>query len=178
MSYDIRWLVPVAIIAAAPQCYAAKYMSVEQARTLIFPQADEYVVATVQLTAEQMAQIDKLSGVPGRSPNQQVWQALSKGKLVGWFFIDQVIGKHEFITYALGINADGTVRQFQIMEYLEAYGYQVRELKWRDQFVGKTTESPLQVGTDIGNISGATLSVRHMTDGIKRLLFLHQTVLR
>ncbi len=178
MSYDIRWLVPVAIIAAAPQCYAAKYMSVEQARTLIFPQADEYVTATVQLTAEQMAQIDKLSGVPGRSPNQQVWQALSKGKLIGWFFIDQVIGKHEFITYALGINADGTVRQFQIMEYLEAYGYQVRELKWRDQFVGKTTESPLQVGTDIGNISGATLSVRHMTDGIKRLLFLHQTVLR
>lgn len=178
MSYDIRWLVPAAIIAAAPQCYAAKYMSVEQARALIFPQADEYVTATVQLTAEQMAQIDKLSGVPSRSPNQQVWQALSKGKLVGWFFIDQVIGKHEFITYALGINADGTVRQFQIMEYLEAYGYQVRELKWRDQFVGKTTESPLQVGADIGNISGATLSVRHMTDGIKRLLFLHQTVLR
>jgi hypothetical protein len=34
------------------------------------------------------------------------------------------------------------------------------------------------VGADIGNISGATLSVRHMTDGIKRLLVLCQTVLR
>ncbi|MEO8007921.1 MAG: FMN-binding protein, partial [Betaproteobacteria bacterium] len=101
-----------------------------------------------------------------------------KGKMIGWFFVDQVIGKHEFITYALGLNADGSVRQFQIIEYKEAYGYQVRELKWRDQFVGKTLESPLQVGTDIGNISGATLSVRHITDGIKRLLFLHQSVLR
>jgi len=178
MSFDVRWLVPAAIFAAAPQCYAAKYMSVEQARMLIFPQADEYVIATVQLTPEQMAQIDKLSGVPGRSPNQQVWQALSKGKLIGWFFVDQVLGKHEMITYALGINADGTVRQFQIIEYLEAYGYQVREPKWRDQFVGKTAESTLQVGGDIGNISGATLSVRHMTDGIKRLLVLCQTVLR
>ena len=54
----------------------------------------------------------------------------------------------------------------------------MRELKWRNQFVGKTAASALEVGTDIGNISGATLSVRHVTDGIKRLLFLHQSVLR
>jgi hypothetical protein len=178
MSLDIRWLAPVALVAVAPQCIAAKYMSVDQARALIFPLADEYVAKPVQLTAEQMQEIDKLSGVPGRTAQQQVWQALSKGRMIGWFFVDQVIGKHELITYAVGINADGSVRQFQIIEYLEAYGYQVRELKWREQFVGKTAESPLQVGTDIGNIGGATLSVRHITDGIKRLLFLHQSVLR
>jgi electron transport complex protein RnfG len=178
MSLDIRWIAPIALVAVAPQCIAAKYMSLEQARTLIFPLADEYVAKPLQLTPEQMQEIDKLSGVPGRTSQQQVWQAISKGKMIGWFFVDQVIGKHELITYALGINADGSVRQFQIVEYLEAYGYQVRELKWRDQFVGKTAESPLLVGTDVGNISGATLSVRHITDGIKRLLFLHQSVLR
>jgi electron transport complex protein RnfG len=178
MSLDIRWIAPVALVAVSPQCIAAKYMSVDQARTLIFPLADEYVAKPVQLTPEQMQEIDRLSGVPGRTSQQQVWQAISKGKMIGWFFVDQVIGKHELITYALGINADGSVRQFQIIEYLEAYGYQVRELKWRDQFVGKTIESPLQVGADVGNISGATLSVRHITDGIKRLLFLHQSVLR
>ena len=178
MSLDVRWLVPVAIFAAAPQCMAAKYMNVEQARALVFPMADEYVAKPVQLTSEQMQEIDKLSGVTGRTAQQQVWQARSKGKAVGWFFVDQVIGKHELITYAVGINGDGTVRQVEIVEYLEAYGYQVRAPKWRDQFVGKTVESPLQVGTDIGNISGATLSVRHVTDGIKRLLVLHQTALR
>ena len=178
MSLDIRWLVPAAIYAAAPQCFAAKYMSVEQARALIFPMADEYVAKPVQLTPEQMQDIDKLSGVPGRAARQQVWQALSKGKMIGWFFIDQVIGKHELITYALGINADGSVRQFQIIEYLEAYGSQVRYLNWRDQFVGKTVESTLRVDSDIANISGATLSAHHVTDGIRRLLFLHQSVLR
>ncbi|HKB82283.1 MAG TPA: FMN-binding protein [Burkholderiales bacterium] len=178
MTLDIRWLVPAAIYAAAPQCIAAKYMSVEQARALIFPFADEFVVKTVQLTPEQMQEVDKSSGVPGRMAQQQAWQALAKGKMIGWFFVDQVIGKHELITYALGINADGSVQQVQIIEYQEAYGYQVRELKWRDQFPGKTVGSPLQVGTDIGNISGATLSVRHLTDGIRRLLFLHQSVLR
>jgi electron transport complex protein RnfG len=178
MSLDIRWLVPAAMVAVSPQCIAAKYMSVDQARGLIFPSADEYVEKPVQLTPEQMQEIDKLSGVKGRTAQQQVWQALSKGKMIGWFFIDQVIGKHELITYALGINADGSVRQFQVIEYLEAYGSQVRLLNWRDQFVGKTVESPLRVDSDIANISGATLSAHHVTDGIKRLLFVHQSVLR
>ena len=178
MSLDIRWLVPTALYAASSQCIAAKYMSVDQARGLIFPSADEYVSKPVQLTPEQMHEIDRLSGVKGRTSQQQVWQAMSKGKMIGWFFIDQVIGKHELITYALGINADGSVRQFQVIEYLEAYGSQVRHLNWRDQFVGKTVESPLRIGSDIANISGGTLSAQHVTDGIKRLLFLHQSVLR
>ncbi|HKQ25776.1 MAG TPA: FMN-binding protein [Burkholderiales bacterium] len=178
MSIDIRWLAPVAIFAMAPQCIAAKYMSVDQARALVFPFADEFVAKPVQLTPEQMLEIDKRSGVEGRSPTQYVWQALAKGKPIGWFFIDQVIGKKELITYALGINLDGSVQQLQIIEYLEIYGSQVRYPNWRDQFVGKTVKSPLRLDEDIANIAGATLSSRHVTDGIKRLLFLHQAVLR
>ena len=178
MSIDIRWLAPVAIYAMAPQCIAAKYMSVDQARALVFPFADEFVAKPVQLTPEQMLEIDKRSGVEGRSPTQYVWQALAKGKPMGWFFIDQVIGKKELITYALGINLDGSVQQLQIIEYLEIYGSQVRYPNWRDQFVGKTVKSPLRLDEDIANIAGATLSSRHVTDGIKRLLFLHQAVLR
>ena len=178
MSLDIRWLVPAAIYAVAPQCIAAKYISIDQARGLIFPSADEYVERPLQLTPEQMQELDKTSGVAGRTAQQHVWRALSKGALIGWFFIDQVIGKHELITYALGINADGSVRQLQIIEYLETYGSQVRYLNWRDQFVGKTVKDPLRIDNDIVNISGATLSSRHLTDGIRRLLFLHHSVLR
>jgi Na+-translocating ferredoxin:NAD+ oxidoreductase RnfG subunit len=178
MSLDMRWLVPVAIYAISPQCIAAKYMSVDQARALIFPFAEEFVERPLQLTPAQMQEIDKNSGVTGRTAQQSAWQAQSKGKMIGWFFIDQVIGKHELITYALGLNADGSVRQFQIIEYLEAYGSQVRYPNWRDQFVGKTVASLLRIDSDIANISGATLSARHVTDGIKRLLFLHQSVLR
>lgn len=179
MSFDIRWLAPAAIIgAASPHCLAAQYMSLEQAQALIFAQAQEFVPAPVTLTPDQIERIERQSGVHVRAPQQQVWQARAAGKLLGWFIVDQVVGKHELITYALGINVDGTVRQFQVIEYREQYGYQVRELKWRDQFVGKTVSDPLEVGTDILNISGATLSCRHVTDGIKRLLAFHQVVLR
>lgn len=178
MSLDIRWLAPAAIIVAAPQCIAAQYMSVEQARRLIFAEADEFVAAPVSLTMEQLQQVDKLSGVDARSAHHKVWVAQAQGKPVGWFMLEQVIGKHELMTFALGINPDGSVRQFQILEYREAYGYQVRELKWRDQFVGKTIADALKVGVDIANISSATLSCNHVTDGIKRLLAVRQVALR
>lgn len=178
MSFDVRWLVPAVIVAAAQPCAAAKYLSVEQARALVFPTADEWVAKPVQLTAEQMREIDQASGVPGRTAQQPVWQVLSKGKPVGWFFVDQVIGKHELITYALGINADGSVRQIEVIEYLENYGSQVRYPNWRSQFVGKTADSLLRLDSDIENISGATLSARHLTEGVRRLLFVHRAVLR
>ena len=178
MTLDIRWLAPAAIIVAANPAIATQYMSVEQARALIFPQAQEFIVAPVALTAEQVQRLEQRSGVKVRSPNQQVWKVHAAGKLQGWFILDQVIGKHELITYAVGINVGGSLKQFQIIEYKEAWGSQVRELKWRDQFVGKTIADTLEVGNDIGNLSGGTLSATHVTDGIKRLLFLHDIVLR
>lgn len=178
MSVDIRWLLPVAFCAVAPQAIAAKFMNVEQAQAAIFPFADEFVVKPLELTQQQMQELEKVSGAPGRSTYQRIWRAQMKGKLVGWFFVDQVIGKHELITYALGINPDGSIAQMQVLEYLENYGSQVRYPKWRDQFVGKTVKNPVTIETDIENISGATLSSRHLTDGIRRLLFLHQAFLR
>jgi Na+-translocating ferredoxin:NAD+ oxidoreductase RnfG subunit len=179
VSLDIRWIAPAAIFGAASvQCIAAQYMSLEQAQALIFPNAKEFIVAPVTLTPDQVARIERQSGVAVRFPRQQVWQARAEGKLLGWFIVDQVIGKHELITYAAGINLDGSLRQFQILEYREAYGSQIRYTNWRDQFVGKTAADKLELDTDIINISGATMSCRHVTEGIKRLLVFYQVALR
>ena len=41
---------------------------------------------------------------------------------------------------------------------------------WRKQFVGRGPTSALRVGEDIANISGATLSCTHVTDGVRRIV--------
>jgi Na+-translocating ferredoxin:NAD+ oxidoreductase RnfG subunit len=137
-----QWaLIPLAVVSTS--AHATAYLTVEQAQRAIFPGAS--FAATGQ-------------------PN--VWRT-SNG---GFFVVDRVVGKHEFITMAVGINANGTVKQIEIMDYRESYGYEVRDAAWRAQFVGKSANSPLQLDADIKNISGATLSSKHVTDGVKRIL--------
>ena len=149
------------------------YLNLEQAQRAIFPGAS-FAAAHRTLTSEQRKAIEAASGVPARRPEIKAWRASSGG----WFIVDEVLGKHEFITYAVGIGADGAVRGVEIMEYRETYGDEVRHPKWRAQFTGKTKSAALKLDKDIKNISGATLSSRHIADGVKRLLALHDVVLR
>jgi uncharacterized protein with FMN-binding domain len=150
----MRWTpiaaVPAALVITIP-AKATVYLTTEQAQRAIFPGATFTSV-----------------GRPG------VWRT-STG---GYFVVDRVVGKHEYITYAVGINPNGTVKQIEILLYNESYGYEVREASWRAQFVGKSAASTLQLNADIKNISGATLSSKHITDGVKRVLTMYDTSLK
>jgi Na+-translocating ferredoxin:NAD+ oxidoreductase RnfG subunit len=104
----------------------------------------------------------------------QAWKSADGG----YFIVDEAIGKHEYFTIALGLNADSSVKQIEILDYKESYGYEVRNEAWRKQFTGKTATASLKLGDDIKNISGATLSCRHVTDAIKRLLTTYDIALK
>ncbi|HEU5247466.1 MAG TPA: FMN-binding protein [Candidatus Udaeobacter sp.] len=156
-----------------PSTFAVQYLTADQAQRAIFP-GKSFAAAPVTLTSGQRKAIEKASGVRVLRGEQQVWR-VSGG---GWFIVDEVVGKHEYITYAAGLNADGSVKQIEIMDYRETYGDQIRDQKWRAQFVGKTSKSTLKLDSDIKNISGATLSCRHVTDGVKRLLAFYEIALK
>jgi Na+-transporting NADH:ubiquinone oxidoreductase subunit NqrC len=68
------------------------------------------------------------------------------------------------------LDPGGHIKSVDILQYRESYGGEVREGSWLAQFVGKTGGSALKVGQDIRNISGATLSSLHVTEGVKRIL--------
>jgi Na+-translocating ferredoxin:NAD+ oxidoreductase RnfG subunit len=82
------------------------------------------------------------------------------------------------ITYAVALNPSGAVTGIEILEYVESYGYEVAEANWRKQFVGKTAVDPIKLNQDIQNIGGATLSCKHLTDGVKRVAVLYEIALK
>ena len=164
------WLAPCAALVAAP-VGGTTYFTVEQAQAALFPGA-QMTARTVTLTPEQVKAIEKASDSRVREKTVKVWSA-STG---GWFYLDQVIGKHELITYGLALDASGTVRGIEILDYRETYGGEVRDPKWRAQFVGKRIGAPLHLDVDIVNLSGATLSSRNITTGVRRLLATHALV--
>ena len=88
-----------------------------------------------------------------------------------------MIGKHEFIDLAVGLGAQGQVKGIEILTYRESYGDEIMNPKWRDQFTGKGAEV-LVLDEQIKNISGATMSCRHVTDGVNRLTATWQQVLQ
>ena len=166
-------IVLAAMTSVAPIYANAKiYVSVEQAQKLLLP--GQVLRATPFLVSESVqAQMTQASSVRHPFRGDRVWRS-DDGS---WFIVDEVIGKHEMITYAVAIRADGTIKGVEVLEYVESYGYEVAEAGWRQQFIGKKASDPVKLGKDVQNISGATLSCKHLTDGVKRLLVFHQAVL-
>ena len=82
------------------------------------------------------------------------------------------------VTYAVALSPSGSILGIEILEYVESYGYEVAEPEWRKQFIGKTINDPIKLNQDIQNISGATLSCKHITDGVKRVTVLYDLALR
>lgn len=161
-------LLPAAAMVAGP-AHATIYMSVEAAQRQMFPQASVFLDRSIDLNADQRRVIARASGV--RTPKRlQLWEARRGADRLGWFVVDRVLGKHDYITYAVGLTAEGRVGSVEILEYRETYGGEIRNARWRQQFVGKGPDAELKLGRDIKNISGATLSCQHVTQGIKRIL--------
>jgi Na+-translocating ferredoxin:NAD+ oxidoreductase RnfG subunit len=166
------WLLLPAAAICAP-AYGAIYLSVEAAQKLIFPNA-QLTEVVLAIDDAQRREIEKRSGMRVRQPEVKVWRSTEGGV----FIVDEVTGKHESIVYAVGIAPDGGVKQIEILEYRETYGFEIRNPNWRQQFTGKTVADPLKLDQDIKNVTGATLSCRHVTEGVKRLLATYDVVLK
>ena len=169
----ILWLTSAALAGSLATGHAVTYLNIEQAQQAIFPGA-RLTAVPMKLSDAQRKAIEKASNQRVRQTDLKVWQVEGGG----WFIVDEVVGKHEFITYAVGLNADGAVKQIEVMDYRETYGGQVRDEKWRAQFIGKKFGAKLKLDADIENISGATLSSRHIADGVRRLLATYELALK
>lgn len=163
-----------AAVIAAPALAAAKiYVQVEQAQQMIFP-GQKLTQRPIVLADDIRSKMQELSSVREPFKSERIWRT-DKGD---WFIVDEVVGKHEMVKYALGINADGTIKQIEILEYVESYGYEVGEVAWKQQFYGKNSSATFKLNQDIKNISGATLSCKHLTDGVKRLMVMYDLALK
>jgi hypothetical protein len=176
-----RYEIPVVIVAsflAAPVVVAADYLSIDAAQKAVFPDATAYEEIFVRQSPEQLQSLLARAGQQPPHGAIRIWKATRDGVLLGHVFIDEVIGKQELITYAVGIDAGGELRNLEIMSYRESHGGEVRNPAWRAQFNQRKGLDELRFRTDIKNISGATLSSEHVTEGVRWLMALWQSTLR
>lgn len=154
--------------------WAETYLTVDQAKKVLWGTSEGMEPVVVELTKEQMKAIRSASKTNVRNSTIRAWRT----ETGGWFILDQVIGKHENIDLAVGLTAEGKVKGIEILRYRESYGHEIRNPRWRGQFHGRDHSEHLRLDRQISNISGATLSCRHVTDGINRLNHIWELVLR
>ena len=148
MTSWVRLTLPAAaIVSVASPAYAVQYLTVDAAQKAAFPSATRFV-----------------------ENGGATWKAQAGERLLGLFVLDHVIGKHLYIDYSVAMDTSGRIKRVDILQYRESYGYEVREAGWLSQFAGKSSGSALKVNQDIRNISGATLSSHHVTEGVKRVV--------
>jgi FMN-binding domain len=177
---SLGWFGMLAAVTAlpVPVVIAADYLSVEGAQRALFPAADQFSEVVLALDAAQRARVQALAGAQPPHRSLRAFRALKGAELLGYVFIDEVIGKEDFITYAAAIDASGKVGALEVLSYRESHGGEIRAPAWRHQFAGRSDLNELKVATDIKNIAGATLSSEHVTQGVRWLVALWQIALQ
>lgn len=165
-------LLPVPIVVAAD------YLSVDAAQKAVFPEADAFNEVVVHQSADQLQALLAKAGPQPPHGMIRIWEATRNGALLGHVFVDEVVGRQNLITYSVGIDTEGSLRNLEIMAYRESHGGEIRNAAWRGQFDHHGNLDQLRFRTDIKNISGATLSSEHVTQGVRWLLALWQAALR
>ncbi len=86
--------------------------------------------------------------------------------------IQNTIGKYRPMTYIVGIDSNIKVSGVEMLVYRESRGAEVRKARFTYQYIGRSSSAPLRLNRDVMNISGATMSVRSLSAGVKRALVL------
>jgi Na+-translocating ferredoxin:NAD+ oxidoreductase RnfG subunit len=166
-------IVGLAMVSSPIIAHAKIYATAEQAQKILFPNK-QLTRAPIIITDDLQEKMRAASSIRHPFQGDRIWKTTDGG----WLVIDEVVGKHEMITYAVGIASNGSILGIEILEYVESYGYEVEDAQWRKQFVGKTAKDPIKLNQDIQNIGGATLSCKHITDGVKRVAVLYDLALK
>jgi len=162
-------LYPAAIVASmtgivAPAFAGTHYLTIEQAQRALFPKGTTFTEDFRVLTDKQMSDIGQYRGIQVTDRHVRAWKT-STGD---WMFVDHVRGKDDNVYYALALSPQGVIKGIEVMECWELYS-KIRMPEWRAQFKGRK-DGELRRKGDIETISGVTLSSKHITDGVIRVL--------
>ena len=151
---------------------AEVYLSEEEALKLMFPKSERIRKDLLKIPSDKKAVIEERIGWKFPEEAFDVYIGETGAQIDGYAFVQNTIGKHKPMTYMVGVDARGRVSNVELLIFREARGSEVRTKRFNVQYEGKTVSDPVRLNKDIINISGATMSVRSMTAGIKRVLVL------
>jgi hypothetical protein len=151
---------------------AEVFLTEEDAVKLMFPKSERIKKELLRVPTDKKMMVEERIGWKFPEDAFDVYIGKTGTQIDGYALVQHTIGKHKPMTYMVGVDARGHVSNVELLVFREARGSEVRTKRFNVQYEGKTVLDPVRINKDIINISGATMSVRSMTAGIKRVLVL------
>ena len=152
--------------------HAEVFMSEEDAVKTMLPKSQRVRKEVIRLTQEKKELIEQRIGWKFPEDTFELYIGDTDDKIDGYAMVHNTIGKHKHMTYMVGVDAKGACSDVELLVFREAKGSEVGRKRFNAQYEGKTVSDPIRINKDIINISGATMSVRSISAGVKRVLVL------
>jgi len=149
-----------------------EFMTEDDALKHALPKSKRIRRELIRLTQEKKELIEQRIGWKFPEESFEVYIGETDDKVDGYAMVHNTIGKYKPMTYMVGVDAEGICQDVELLVFRDAKGSEVRTKRFNSQYEGKNVSDPIRINKDIINISGATMSVRSMSAGVKRVLVL------
>tara|TARA_R110002050_G_scaffold74772_6_gene160273 strand:+ start:40977 stop:41504 length:528 start_codon:yes stop_codon:yes gene_type:complete len=111
-----------------------------------------------------------LKELPSKFDDENLLSIKVDDALVGYVYTGKAPSKTDTFEFLVLLDKNLIVLKTKVLVYREDYGGEIGSKRWLKQFTGKTQNDDLRYGDNIVAISGATISVRSMTNAMNNLL--------
>ena len=125
---------------------------------------ENYSYSLKQIPAETRAEL------PAKFDGNNFLEIETQNQPVGYAYVSKAPSKTDQFDYLILLDNDLTILKAKVLVYREDYGGEIGSKRWLKQFIGKTQNDELRYKDNIAAISGATISVRSMTNAVNDLL--------
>ncbi|HHT9117714.1 MAG TPA: FAD:protein FMN transferase [Candidatus Hypogeohydataceae bacterium YC38] len=146
------------------------FLTEEQALEQMFPDCDEVLRDQLLLTEEDRKALETRLGRRIYEYGFEVYVGKEKGEVQGYAVITSEIGKFHPFDFIVAVKPNGRIEDLAVLVYRESRGGEVARRRFLHQFKGKSLKNPIRINKDIINITGATMSVVCMCEGVKKVL--------
>ena len=149
----------------------------DEALALAFPGAS-VTAKSVVLTEEQAAAVKERTGVTLDSRLLTYYTGVRDGAVVGYAIIDSHLVRTLPEVFMALLTPAGSIDRVVMLAFYEPSEYLPPE-RWLDQFNGRgVSGGGWRLGRDLHGISGATLTAQAVRDGLRKIVVLHDVVIR
>lgn len=102
--------------------------------------------------------------------HSRLFRVMYQENLLGYAYLGEALSKTDTFEYLVVFDVEFAVKKTKVLVYREDYGGEIGSKRWLKQFLNKTPIDRFVYRQNIAAISGATISVKSMTDAMNNLM--------